>query len=371
MALNMYKIIKLTCSSLLFTFLFYSSVFASTGLRAIASFAAFAVYSNVIVAVFLITWFVIHWSNKTTQNRLVYRTIIDTIVIVLGSFSLWFWGKLFFKLSYGDGLWKAITNGYGFIFHTYKIVLFFIFIIVIIYLQNKWISSISRISRYFIHFFLCILSIAGILALFTPNIAGPVTKWFVNYNDLIKIDNPIESVSFNALYGFKIDKKIALSPDYTRAFNILGYDHFYKGEYEKAISDFLIAIESDPSSVTAYKNISWLLSTCVDERFRDGMRAIDLIEKAIKLRDCRNNSRKASTGRLFTCAESFKVLAAAYAEVGKFEEAITTQKKAISLQKKATSGFLSSRYEQKSLESYKDYKPLRDKGRRFHRFAGI
>ena len=365
----MRKIITIVFLSLLFTFFLCSSAYSSTGLGPIASFSAFAVFSNVILAALLLTWIVIHWSNKTTQQNLLFRTVIDAIVIVFGSFSLWFWGRLFYKLTYGDGLWKTVTAGYSFIFYKYRLAIFFIMFALIIYALNKWISSISRIMRYFIHFSLCILLTIGILMVFSTDVAGPVTRLFVNSKELTKIDNSIDYLRWSDLYGLEIDEKsIAASPKYARAYNQIGYHHFYKGEYEKAISDFLKAIDLDPTSVTAYKNISWLLSTCVDQRFRDGLRAIDFIEKAIKERDC-INIRKNDL-RALTCAESFHVLAAAYAEVGKFAEASTAQKKAISIAKEDGYEALAGSYE-KFLESYKNHKPWREKRKRFHRFGGI
>lgn len=65
----------------------------------------------------------------------------------------------------------------------------------------------------------------------------------------------------------------------------------------------------------AMGNAAWILSTCPEAEFRDGNRALNLSLELLK--DNHNDP---------TCLDN---LAAAYAELGKFDDAVATQKKAI------------------------------------------
>jgi len=87
-----------------------------------------------------------------------------------------------------------------------------------------------------------------------------------------------------------------------------------KGDYDKAIADLDKAIEIDPKNGLAYNNLAWVMATCPEDRYRDGTRAVELAEKAWKMK------------KTFA---SLDTLAAAYAEAGRFQEAIKTQERAI------------------------------------------
>jgi tetratricopeptide (TPR) repeat protein len=142
------------------------------------------------------------------------------------------------------------------------------------------------------------------------------------------------------------NRAIEISPRYTQAYNNRGVAWRNIGEYKKAIEDYSKTLEINPQNAGAYNSLAWILATCPDEKSRNGKRAVDLASRAILLRP-----------------DSFKLdtLAAAYAEVGNFKEAISTQGKAILLMKK-------SRFQNEKalsefnthMELYKDEKPWRD-----------
>ncbi|HWH77887.1 MAG TPA: hypothetical protein VNT76_10970, partial [Candidatus Binatus sp.] len=67
-------------------------------------------------------------------------------------------------------------------------------------------------------------------------------------------------------------------------------------------------------------NLAWALVTCPYDQLRDGALALQYAEKAVTL------SHRREPNMLDT-------LAAAYAETGDFEKAVTTQKEAIALLK--------------------------------------
>jgi tetratricopeptide (TPR) repeat protein len=68
----------------------------------------------------------------------------------------------------------------------------------------------------------------------------------------------------------------------------------------------------------ALYNLSWILTSCEDERFRNGEEGVKLAERLCKI--AQNNQPSA-----------LDALAAAYAETGKFDKAGTTAKKALEL----------------------------------------
>jgi len=87
------------------------------------------------------------------------------------------------------------------------------------------------------------------------------------------------------------------------------------------------------------------MATCPDGRYRDDKRAVELAKKAVALND------------LAGCLDT---LAAAYAEAGRFQDAIKTQERAITKLKQEGETKNLPQYE-KRLSSYKAGKPWREK----------
>jgi len=69
-----------------------------------------------------------------------------------------------------------------------------------------------------------------------------------------------------------------------------------------------------PDSPTPLSELAWMLATCPQADLRDGRRAVELAERALKLSDD-------------PLAASWAALDAAYAETGRFEEAIQAAEK--------------------------------------------
>jgi len=85
---------------------------------------------------------------------------------------------------------------------------------------------------------------------------------------------------------------------------------------DKAIEHYNKALSLSPDSTMVLNNLAWILATHKDSSFRDGARAVQLAEKACKL-----------TG--YKDAVFLDTLAAAYAEAGRFHEALQTAQKAV------------------------------------------
>jgi tetratricopeptide (TPR) repeat protein len=89
-----------------------------------------------------------------------------------------------------------------------------------------------------------------------------------------------------------------------------------KIDYPGAIRDVEAALKQDDKNALAHNQLAWVLATCPDADVRDGRRAVKHAEKAVEL-----SERKVGS--------ILDTLAAAYAEVGRFDDAVRTQQEAI------------------------------------------
>ncbi len=115
-------------------------------------------------------------------------------------------------------------------------------------------------------------------------------------------------------------------------------------EYAKAADDYQQAIKLAPSYTVGYNNLAWLLATCPDDALRNGKKALALAEKACIL------------GK-YHSANDVDTLAAAYAELGRFADAVRWQERALRLLP-ATPPERRADYENR-LALYKQGKPYR------------
>jgi Flp pilus assembly protein TadD len=97
--------------------------------------------------------------------------------------------------------------------------------------------------------------------------------------------------------------------------NNLGYALFQKGEVREAIAHYQTSLEIQPQNAITCKNLAWILATCPEASVRNGAKAVELAGQAIRL--------SGGPDPIFT-----GTLAAAYAEAGRFSEAVTTARRA-------------------------------------------
>lgn len=142
-----------------------------------------------------------------------------------------------------------------------------------------------------------------------------------------------------------LERALQIDPDYKAAHFNIANTLLQMGRTEEAVSHLQRVLEIDPGDAEAQKNMAWVLATCPNPRFRDGAKAVELAERASKV---------ASTNPVMGAT-----LAAAYAEAGRFPDAVATAERALQLA--MNSGNLQMADVIRShLEFYKAEQPFRD-----------
>ena len=113
---------------------------------------------------------------------------------------------------------------------------------------------------------------------------------------------------------------LRLYPEYAEARYNLGVLLIHLGEHPEAAKHLGGVIQAKPKHVTALNNLAWIYATHPQDSLRDAAEAVRLAERA-----CELTERKVPG-----CLDT---LAAAYAEAGRFDDAVGTAKEAIQLAK--------------------------------------
>src|SRR5439155_5213644 len=124
---------------------------------------------------------------------------------------------------------------------------------------------------------------------------------------------------------------------------LLGSALSMKGMKEEAVEEYKVALRINPDEVLALNDLAWILATDSDDRLRNGSEAVTLAERACQLSD-------------FKEPLIVGTLAAAYAEAGRFEEAVRTGEKAKGMAEKAGNKELAAKNEE-LLKLYREGKP--------------
>ena len=138
-----------------------------------------------------------------------------------------------------------------------------------------------------------------------------------------------------------LSKALKLLPQDEAIYNNRGMAYAALNNFAFAMSDYKQAIDINHEAPQVYNNLAWLLATCPEPRHRNGEQALNYAKQACEL------SQWSYFGALDT-------LAAAYAEVGRFNDAVKWQKRSIEYAPDAIKEELRSR-----LALYETGKPYR------------
>ena len=150
-----------------------------------------------------------------------------------------------------------------------------------------------------------------------------------------------------AIAQFKI--AVQLQPGNAHARNSLATAFVAKQQWGEAIRCWRETLEIDPNNVAAQSGLAWTLATAPDPALRNGVEALAISQRL-------SQTTEASNPMIL------RVLAAAYAEAGRFPEAIETTERGIAL---ATSQYRSdlAALLQSDLKLLQSAQPLRDAGK--------
>ena len=121
-----------------------------------------------------------------------------------------------------------------------------------------------------------------------------------------------------AIAQFEEAKRI--QPNDPTVHTSLGTALMKSGRVAEAVAEFSRALQLAPDDLAAMNSLAWLLATAPDAEIRDGTRAVELAERA------NESTLRADPVILHT-------LAAAYAEAGRFDDALVTTRRAMNLAK--------------------------------------
>ena len=115
---------------------------------------------------------------------------------------------------------------------------------------------------------------------------------------------------------------------------------------DEAITHYQKALQIKPDSPGVLNNLAWLLATCPDAHLRDGVQAVKYAERACELTH-------------YGVAPLVGTLAAAYAEAGRYDDAIAAAQKACALAAAAGEQELLEK-NQKLLALYRAHQPYHE-----------
>jgi Flp pilus assembly protein TadD len=183
---------------------------------------------------------------------------------------------------------------------------------------------------------------------------GQYDQAISDFNKALEI-NPRDAEAYNnrgVAYGSKgqndeaisdYSKAIEIDPEGLKAYHNRAQQYTLKGQYDQATSDLKKALEINPKNTDAYNGLAWVLATANAPAFRDGKKALELALKACELSDWKN-------------PEYLDTLAAAYARVGDFENAVKWQETVIGSPEVAQQADLQAELKER-LKFYKEHKP--------------
>jgi len=145
----------------------------------------------------------------------------------------------------------------------------------------------------------------------------------------------------------ELQKVVQANPNLASAQSDLASALLRKGRPAEARAHYQAAVDAQPGNVFLLNNLAWVLATCPQASVRDGTRALELAREAERLSGSRN-------------ASILETLAAAYAEIGRFPEAMAAAERALELASAQTNRAQAEPL-QDQLGHYRAGSPFRDR----------
>jgi len=141
---------------------------------------------------------------------------------------------------------------------------------------------------------------------------------------------------------------LKLAPNLAEAHNNLANALLQKGRCGEAVAHYQAAVSALPNHPHLLSNLAWVLATCPQASARDGARAVELAEQARRLAGDEDPMLLGT-------------LAAAYAEAGRFADAVAAAQRALELAS-AQANTDQAETLRARLELYRSGSPFRDTG---------
>jgi protein O-mannosyl-transferase len=188
-------------------------------------------------------------------------------------------------------------------------------------------------------------------------LAGKLDESIVEYQKALNLNpNEVEAhsnlgnvLSQKGRYSEAIQeyqKALVLEPEYAEIHYNLGLLLSRQGQLAGAIKEYQATIQEKPTMPEPYNNLAYILSTSPKNELRNGAQALDLAKRANML----TGGRK---------PEFLRTLAAAYAEVNRFDAATEIATQAVQLTDGQNNALLRASL-QRDLQSYRADQPLRE-----------
>src|SRR5438876_1938526 len=130
---------------------------------------------------------------------------------------------------------------------------------------------------------------------------------------LLKRDRIDEAISHS-------EEALKIHPRYFAAHDTLVEGLLRRGRVSEAVAHLKESLKINPDGIYAQANLAWVLATSRDASLRDGAKAVELAKKIIEL---------AGPATDETAIIALRILAAGYAETGRFSEALETAEQAL------------------------------------------
>jgi protein O-mannosyl-transferase len=140
---------------------------------------------------------------------------------------------------------------------------------------------------------------------------------------------------------------LSINPDDGATHTALANALLQKGQLREAIVHYEAAMDLEPVPVLPLNNLAWILSTSDDPKVRNGRRALELAQRAVQL-------SRAQDPRYI------RTLAAAYAALGRFPDAMETAERALRLAREQDASDV-ARAIQNDIDLYRDNLPMRNR----------